>query len=878
MAKAYLSATPPYVVVVKGDTLSEIAEKYASHIAGTGIYGSGGKLATLVKINDITNADRIVVGQKIQLSGSSTAKKNNTSKAVIKAFGLQSNTDRTMYATWTWSKSNTENYRVIWQYDTGDGVWFEGNDSTTDDKQSIYSAPQNADRVRFKVLPISKKRKVNNKETSYWTASWSTIQTYAFKSNPPTEPSGLTAEIKDLTLTVTLDNLDVNATSIEFQVVRNNSTVYKTGKASIKTGHASFSCTVASGSEYKVRCRAVRGKLYSDWTDYSDNMKTIPAAPSTITDCAAETETAVHLEWTEVKSAESYSIEYATEKKYFDQSDQTTKLDNVTASPFWSIYNLETGKEYFFRVRAENAEGSSEWSPIVSVILGTAPSAPTTWSSTTTAIVGEDLTLYWIHNSEDGSDPTWAKIELNITTLSDSGEELTYTDILEIDYGTENVTEEESSGFLDTVANLFSSGKSEKEDEEDGPSSYTIQTANFPEGATIEWTVKTKGVTAAYSTASMARTVNIYAQPTLSLGLTNKEGVLFEIFESFPLYVKAEPGPRTQRPIGYYLSVISNDIYETVDNLGNSQTVNVGDEIYSKYFEYDDILEVELSANNVNLDNNISYTLKCVVSMNSGLVAEAEYPFTVAWEDEQFEPNAEIFIDEEHVSASIRPFCEDENGEPITDVLLSVYRREFNGSFTELAKDIANTSYTFITDPHPALDFARYRIVAKTIATGGISYYDVPGYPVNEKGIILQWDEAWSNFNIANENLTTDDIASEFAEPTWSGSLLRLPYNVDVSDSYKQDSVLVEYIGRKHPVSYYGTQISETSTWSVEIPKGDKETLYALRRLAVWMGDVYVREPSGSGYWANVTVSFSQTHCEVTIPVTLNITRVEGGV
>lgn len=44
------------------------------------------------------------------------------------------------------------------------------------------------------------------------------------------------------------------------------------------------------------------------------------------------------------------------------------------------------------------------------------------------------------------------------------------------------------------------------------------------------------------------------------------------------------------------------------------------------------------------------------------------------------------------------------------------------------------------------------------------------------------------------------------------------------------------------------------------------------------MGDVYVREPSGSGYWANISVSFTQTHCELTIPVTLNITRVEGGV
>ena len=114
--------------------------------------------------------------------------------------------------------------------------------------------------------------------------------------------------------------------------------------------------------------------------------------------------------------------------------------------------------------------------------------------------------------------------------------------------------------------------------------------------------------------------------------------------------------------------------------------------------------------------------------------------------------------------------------------------------------------------------------------------------------------------------------------PTWSGSMLKLPYNIDVSDNHRNDVALVEYIGREHPVSYYGTQLGETSTWNTTIPRDDEETLYNIRRLARWMGDVYIREPSGSGYWANVTVSYSQKHCVVTIPVTFSITRVSGGV
>ena len=256
--------------------------------------------------------------------------------------------------------------------------------------------------------------------------------------------------------------------------------------------------------------------------------------------------------------------------------------------------------------------------------------------------------------------------------------------------------------------------------------------------------------------------------------------------------------------------------------------------------------------------------------MDSGLTSEESIEFTVSWVDVEHAIDAEISVDENDFTARIRPYCKNDDGELIDNILLSVYRREFDGEFTEIVKDIENYQNVTITDPHPALDYARYRIVAMTKDTGAISFYDPPGYPVNGKSIIIQWDEEWSNFNYS------DDDVPEI--PPWNGSLLKLPYNIDVSDSYKTDAELVNYIGRKYPVSYYGTQRDSTSTWNVDIEKDDEDTLYALRRLAIWDGDVYVREPAGSGYWANVGVSFSQKHCELVIPVTISITRVEGGV
>lgn len=813
--------------VKKGDTLKSIAK------------AKGTTVANLVKWNDIENPNYIVVGQVLKLgadSSSTSSKKTTKNKAVIKAFGLQSNTDRTMYASWIWSKSNTENYKVFWQYYTGDGVWFTGEDGTVTAKQSIYTAPSNAIKIRFKVKPISKTHKVNDKDTHYWTADWSTYSYYSFSSNPPTAPSTPTVTIEKYKLTATLNNLDVNATSIQFQVVKNDSTIFSTGTVNITTTSASYSCTVDAGGKYKVRARAYRSSddTYSDWSEYSSNAETIPSATGGIIWIKALSETSVQLKWEQVENATSFEIEYTTDKRYFDSSTEVKSMTS-NSKEYAEITGLESGREYFFRVRAVNEQGYSAWSEVKSIVIGKKPSAPTTWSSTTTCIVGESLILYWVHNSEDGSSQTTAELEL---TISGKTQTKTIT----------NTTDE---------------------DEKDKTSSYAIDTSVYTEGTQIEWRVRTAGITNEYGDWSVQRTVDIYAPPTLELNVVNKSGSVLSTITSFPFYVKGVAGPNTQKPIGYHLAVISNESYETVDEIGNSKIVSVGDEIYSKYFDISTNLNAELSANNIDLENNVEYTVSCTVSMNSGLTCTSTTTFTVSWTDEIYEPNAEVGYNKDTVTTYIRPYCEDEDGNLISDVTLAVYRREFDGSFTEIGKGLVNSGNSFITDPHPALDYARYRIVATSISTGAVSYYDLPGYPVGEKAVIIQWNETWRPFETSSED--------EMNIPPWSGSLLRLPYNIDVSEDSNQDVSLVEYIGRSHPVSYYGTQLGSSATWNVDIDKEDKETIYALRRLSVWLGDVYVREPSGSGYWANIKVSFSQKHCEVTVPVTLKITRVEGG-
>lgn len=824
------------------------------------------------------SGDRAVLNKSPDNSGYAIMSPINT-KYLTLSSGSSSSSDPV-------DRSTLDHYNVIWEYYTGNGgVWFRASESDVKINQATYSPPDNALSIRVKVKPVSTTHEVTNTVTSgtgkdattktvtTQVPNWSGTTVTAIynipseTSKPPEKPSAPSVEIKNTKLTATLEGItDVRADKIKFYVRKFNRTKnYKTCEVTVRNQRASFTCIVEAGYKYVVACKAINvwgsknlfSKEYSDWTS---PIGTSPKAPGAITTLKAKSETEVQITWGGQPTAETYDIEYTTEKRYFDKSSDQVKTTSTNKNIYSTyITGLEPGKEWFFRVRSKNTQGTSSWTAIKSIKLGKAPGAPTTWSSTTTATLGEYVTLYWIHNSEDGSSQTYAELELTINGVK-------------------------------TIKTIKNTTDEEKKDLTSSYSLSTIPSASFPytEGTKILWRVRTKGVLNEYGDWSIQRAIDVYAKPTLELDVINKEGTTLDTIKSFPFYIKGTAGPSTQSAIGYHVEITANDSYETVDSMGNRKLIGKGDSVYSKYFDIAGELSVEMSANNIDLEDGISYSLTCIVSMNSGLTAEETLTFAVKWKDETYDVDASISIDPETFAAYIRPYCTTQKEvnitntttgetETVTDdvlvegVTMSVYRREYNGEFTEIATGLDNIQNTVVTDPHPALDYARYRIVATKEDTGAISFYDPPGYPVNGSSVIIQWDEEWTSFDNFN-------IEETIAEPAWTGSMLKLPYNIDVSDKNNPDVSLVEYIGRKRPVTYYGTHIGETASWSVAIPKDDKETLYALRRLAIYMGDVYVREPSGSGYWANVKVSFSQTHCELTIPVTLDITRVEGGI
>ena len=738
--------------------------------------------------------------------------------------------------TTTETVSNIKGYKVVWKYGTGDGIWFEGSNSEVTNRHSTYTPPSQATNICVWVTPVSKTHTVNKKEVSYWTGRSVSKIVYLSNTEPakPNAPSIEYSNDKKYSLKISLTGIeDVRADKIEFEVRTSGDKKFTSGISTVSVGSAVFNCKVNPATEYRARCRAINvvtgTKIYSDWSSYSSSIVTMPAVVTNVK-CEADSKTSVKITWDSVSTATEYTVEYSTKKEYFDSSPSNVSSTTVTNNTAY-ITGIEGGHEYYFRVKATSA-GDSDWSGIVRAVVGTKPQPPTTWSLTTTIGVGEDAVLYWTHNSEDGSKQKEAQIYISINGAAE----------------------------IVTVTSSVS------EDDNEPVYSYPIDSSQYSDGGEILWMVKTKGVADEYSDWSTQRVIKMYAPPTLTI-TTDITG---DSLTSLPLTFTATTNPSTQTPLSYYISVSAVNAYKSVDNVGNTIMVTKGMDIYSKsIISSDKTLTYSISAGDITLKSEESYVLTVVAAMDSGLTATSTFEFNVSWVVKDYICDASVTVDRETLSAYISPFCLEEGDVLVEGVTLSVYRREADGSFTEIETGLANNMVTTVTDPHPSLDYARYRIVSVDTSTGAVDYSDLPGRPVNEPCIIIQWGEKWSDFDY-DENATPD-------VPPWTGSMVRLPYNVDVTEKSDPDVSLIEYIGRKNPVSYYGTQRGESGQWSTEIDKNDVETIYALRRLKSWNGNVYVREPSGIGYWANITVSMSRKHLELTIPVSFSITRVEGG-
>ena len=859
------------------------------------------------------------------------------SRTMLAVWTWKSETTTEKYI-YTWKYTNgliDKNGDAIWYYENGSNDIDEDRKSDRNyldaARQATWEIPDGATYVQFQVAAVSRAEEKNGKESKPWSDTQYAISEKFSTSNISLEaPSAPSIQIIDqLTLECTLSNINAQAKKVQFEVWQNETSRYKTGTVVITNVNiAKYSVKLVKSSRFYVRCRISNGTVWSNWSEFSSAVKTIADAP-VITEASVDAQTLmgtntttfiVNIVWTKRETANSYILEYIPKDVFVSldqdgaflpansaQRNQYDVNEQQGVHPTSTVLTADafsSSGEYYLHMRAVTDNIGSDWSAIKKISVGSRPDPPTTWESSSSIVVdSDDLKLYWVHNPTDGSPERagglyWSfgqKTEEGIVWDDWSGP---HTKAIQNRRTGKKRFEISELDILLSPGDPITDTDPRYHQTDIGPAQKRL--TRGVNQTCFRWCARTygafntnngaNGAPKDYSDTSTVRYIDIYSQPQVVFKLfywvIDSEIEIpwpIEPGEAIPSYpftmtIRNETSD-SQKPTSFYLKVSPNEAYSTIDEHGQEKTISIGEPIYESIFSGDSLGycltdwgdgDLHFNSTDIQLIDGIEYKFYLEMSTDAGLKATAEHDYTASFESIDIFPRAELIPDFKYATMSIRPYCIDEDENPVLDVWLSVYRREFDGSFTEIASNLDPTNNLFVVDPHPSLNQARYRIFARDKSTGKGTWYDTSGYPMGITDIIIQWDEAWQSFTTTNEDPLYD--------PEYVGSIIRLPYNIDVSESTDKDVALVDYIGRENPVSYYGTKIGVSGSWSTDIPKSDTDTLYALRRLSRWMGDCYVREPSGIGYWANVSVSFSQTHNEVVIPVSIEVKKVEGGV
>lgn len=800
--------------------------------------------------------------------------------------------------------------------------------------------------------------KEKTKKVDAWSAVETKSGTITFNtsslievSDPPT-PTVTVRNDKKLTFSITgYTTTASHAKSVKIQTMANNNTSSgRTYNLNIKNGSVSqiSKNKMAAGNFYQVRARGYSEKgcdgEHSKWSNWSEPIYAEPKTPKgefkiqVAKRANAQDMPNVVLYDESQRSAEyvdEYELQYTTVLKDYnwDRIDGSVGIQTVTFAKantptaggtfeydkdrhalhlrgYFSVPDDYLSKTVYFRIRSKKGDFYSGWSETISYAFGEAPAAPTVWSPKIVYVDSEELSIYYTHNTIDGSKMHYHQYELKFSNLS--GLEKTFTSTATINPDAEKEGDEPTyreywptlKDLVNTVYN-FNAPK----DWESGQYSIAIKFRTAGNAVTENNTPK-------WSPWSNELKLTIWAQPTIELTGDETGSWLWDPFNflydsittaftgkifsspvtSYPMFIQVESGPEPQKALYYTFQIMSNANYEIMGFDGITKNVMKGEVIYSTTMQPSRRYTGEDTGNygllridawDCTLKNNTSYTLRAVAVMNSGLTASLEYEFETEFKDYEFMPDAEIALDNSKYSVTITPNLDDtteyEEGETpltISDVVFHIWRRNYDDTMTNIATAITGDYLTGVIDPHPIQRGGLYRIVAMSKVTGEIVYADIPAPSFKEVGIIIQWDEEYQDYiRIEDDDYASDDRDTLMFGSGVNGSFLFLPYNIDTSSSYDLDTELVNYLGREHPVSYYGTQTGESLSLSTEIPKeGTEDIVLSMRRLSVYRGNCYIREPSGVGFWARIEISFNINHLSVTIPVSITATRVEGGV
>ena len=764
-------------------------------------------------------------------------------------------TSRTDAGKWKWSTISPDVVRVTYdEAKVGDSGWF---------RSAAFRCEDLARAVRVTVTPVSNSRSVwvstttdkngnqtkNNATKPYFKATGTRSKVHTFIDDALPKPT-ITAELgddgKSLSVTVTSDDIDAHFADVQLsysgkqnvditwkvvdddddeapvsttQTEKDHYEVFNINKKfnDIKmTVGSNPSATVffdnlARGKKIYLRARVQttrNEKRASEW-QYKTDMgggeesavvgETKPKKPMGVYANAVDN-TSVEVAWDRADGADTYTVEYVPDNKaYFNTNPSLiSRQEGIVATRFTPI-DLESGKTYFFRVSAVNDSGESPWSEIVKAKTSSPPEAPTLYPTKQAYMYGEVAVLRWLHNLTDGSEQTSAEVRVN-------------GNLYQTVEGSEMRVE---LPLLD----------------------------GFHDGDTVKWRVRTKGAHNEFSPWSEVRQFKVFEEPELDMEVRQitKDGPTVNgstPFGSYPLFIILDASGGGGKVRAYDVSIIASESVGYLDWFGRTVHVAAGEPVWHMRFDvkYDPCL-VRIGPGSLLLSSEGEYRVEASVAMASGLSASAvSDDFRIDFSDYIPAPDCTVTYDPINMTADIVPYCYGRLGNLRNHTLLSVYRFDTAGVLTLLRDNIPNTKDVTITDPHPPFGTCWYQVTAKDTQTGAYSFGS-NGDDSTHNSAVIQFGEG-------------DEPVTE--NGSYTGYTLDGLYNRSFSESGSVKKTLVAYDGREREVSYYGTQLGETLSYSCEFPSNDEEKLALVRKLKATRDDCYIRESTGFGCWVSL--------------------------
>lgn len=228
---------------------------------------------------------------------------------------------------------------------------------------------------------------------------------------PPAAPTGL-AGVAVSSSQINLNWVDASDNEDGFQIEHSNDGSTFALLASVEANVSSYSHTgLTAGTKHYYRVRATNSAGGSDYSSVvsATTPQVPPSAPTNLT-VDAVSSGQINLAWTDNANNESdFSIERSLDNISFSQI--ATVGANVTA---YSNTGLTAATVYYYRVRATNTAGPSEYSNTAGVMTPQVkPSAPSNLTATATG--SSQINLAWTDNSNN---ETGFKIERSLDNVN----------------------------------------------------------------------------------------------------------------------------------------------------------------------------------------------------------------------------------------------------------------------------------------------------------------------------------------------------------------------------------------------------------------------------------------------------------------------------